>query len=98
MKKIRWTFAALIGAAALAVGTAGPGAALSPSEADCLAMGGTPDRVRGEVICVLEEEGKNPHFTETTTTSGQGNIDNKTETDTECDGTGSGKCPPGQFN
>ena len=60
-------------------------------------------RVKGEVQCVIvtEEEGKNPKFTEesTTETTGRGNIQNNDEetTTTECEGTGSGKCPPGQF-
>jgi hypothetical protein len=55
------------------------------------------DRVQGEVICVVTEEGRNPKFTSEEETTGQGNIGNKTETNTTCDGTGSGKCPPGQF-
>ena len=65
--------------------------AVSPSQAQCEAGGGTFTRSGGEVQCL--EEGKNPKFTETTT--GRGNINNKQET--ECGGTGSNKCPPGQF-
>ena len=90
--------ASAITAIGLAAGIAAPAFALSPSEQECLEAGGTPDRERGTVSCTFVEEGKNPKFTETEETTGQGNIDNKTETSTECDGTGSGKCPPGQFN
>ncbi len=77
--------------------------AQSPSQRECEAAGGTFNKSGGQVECVIveEEEGKNPKFTETTTTTttGQGNIRNKQEQeqDTECGGTGSNKCPPGQF-
>jgi hypothetical protein len=66
--------------------------AVSPSQEQCEAAGGEFDRVQGEAICT--EEGKNPKFT--STTSGRGNIGNKTS-GPDCEGTGSNKCPPGQF-
>ncbi|QRM31378.1 hypothetical protein [Microvirga sp. VF16] len=85
------SFAILASTAAFAI--APPAAwAVSPSQEQCEAQGGEFDRVNGEVICT--EEGKNPKFT--SATSGQGNIDNKTSGPV-CDGTGSDKCPPGQF-
>jgi Spy/CpxP family protein refolding chaperone len=71
--------------------------AVSPSQAECEAAGGTFDRSGGQVSCVIVEEGKNPKFTDTETTTGQGNIENKQEQDSACEPTGSGKCPPGQF-
>ncbi len=74
-----------------------PAFAVSPSQQECEAAGGTFTRTQGEVQCVIVEEGKNPKFTETTTTTGQGNAGNKPTSDEECAGTGSGKCPPGQF-
>jgi len=66
--------------------------AVSPSQEQCEAQGGTFTRDGGQVRCT--EEGKNPKFT--STTSGQGNIGNKTR-GPDCEGTGSNKCPPGQF-
>ncbi len=87
---------ALVGA--MWVVPAGPAPAVSPSEQECEAQGGTFTREKGQVSCVIVEEGKNPKFTQTDTTTGQGNIGNKQEQETECDGTGSDKCPPGQFN
>jgi hypothetical protein len=86
--------AAVTAAAALAAGSAG---AASPSQEQCEAQGGMFDRQQGQVQCVIVEEGKNDKFTEETTTTGQGNTGNKTERSSECGGTGSGKCPPGQF-
>lgn len=86
--------AAITAAAALA---AGPAGAASPSQEQCEAQGGTFDRVQGQVECVIVVEGKNPHFEAETTTTGQGNTANKTEHSKECEGTGSDKCPPGQF-
>ena len=67
--------------------------AVSPSQEECEAAGGSFDRVNGQVICVFEENVGNapPHSSAQTTeseTTGQGNTDNKTET--ECSG------PPGQ--
>lgn len=96
-RRIMMLIVATILAMTMAAGTALPAFALSPSEQACLDAGGTPDRVKGEVSCVIVEEGKNPKFTDTVTTSGQGNIGNKTHTSDVCDGTGSGMCPPGQF-
>jgi hypothetical protein len=72
--------------------------AQSPSQRECEAAGGTFTRSGGEVQCVVVDEGKNPKFTSETTTGGQGNINNKESGPTqECGGTGSNKCPPGQF-
>ncbi len=82
--------------AALTV-TAAMAFAVSPSQQQCEAQGGTFDRQNGQVSCVTTETGKNPKFTDTTTTTGQGNSGNKPTSNQECGGTGSGKCPPGQF-
>jgi hypothetical protein len=88
----------LIAAAFMALTLAAPAAfAASPSQEQCEASGGEFDRVNGKVICVKTEEGKNPKFTEETTTTGQGNSGNKPTSDSDCEGTGSDKCPPGQF-
>jgi hypothetical protein len=76
---------------------AAPAFGVSPSQTQCEAQGGTFQRSGGQVECVIVDEGKNPKFTEETTTTGQGNTSNKQEQDTACGGTGSGKCPPGQF-
>jgi hypothetical protein len=84
--------------AAMAVGASGTAFAASPSQTDCEAAGGTFERQQGQVTCVIVEEGKNPKFTDETTTTGQGNVGNKTEEEQACEPTGSGKCPPGQFN
>ncbi len=96
MKKMRIIIVGAIAAFALAI-PAGPAFAVSPSEEECVAQGGTFDRSGGQVSCVIVEEGKNPKFTDTTTTTGQGNIGNKEDTGQACEPTGSGKCPPGQF-
>jgi hypothetical protein len=72
--------------AALALGTSGAMAAQTCPD------GSEPIKDGGQRICT--EEGKNDRFTSTTT--GQGNIGNKTSGPV-CDGTGSGKCPGGQF-
>jgi hypothetical protein len=93
----RFSKAVLGGVACLAMGFGTPASAVSPSQEECEAAGGTFVRERGEVQCVIVEEGKNPRFTEETTTSGQGNIGNKQQQETDCEGTGSDKCPPGQF-
>jgi len=84
------SLAILASTAAFAIGPTAAWA-VSPSQEQCEAQGGTFTRSGGQVECV--ESGKNPKFTEETT--GQGNIGNKTAT--ECGGTGSNKCPPGQF-
>lgn len=95
------SFAILVSVASFAV--APVAWAVSPSQEECEAQGGTFSRDGGQVKCIIvdEEEGKNPKFTDTTTTTttGQGNISNKQQqSSTEvCGGTGSGKCPPGQF-
>jgi hypothetical protein len=86
-----------VATAFFALAMAVPAFAVSPSQEQCEAQGGTFDRQQGQVSCVIVEEGKNPKFTEETETTGQGNIGNKQETTTECEGTGSDKCPPGQF-
>jgi hypothetical protein len=71
--------------------------AVSPSEAECDAQQGTFTREQGEAKCVVVEEGKNTKFTDTQTDTGRGNLSNKEMDTNECGGTGSGKCPPGQF-
>jgi hypothetical protein len=53
--------------------------AVSPSQEQCEARGGTFDRNQSQVECVVVEEGKNPKFTKEETTTGQGNINNKQE-------------------
>lgn len=78
--------------------SAAPAFAESPSERECEAQNGSFDRVRGEVSCVIVEEGKNPKFEQEQTTTGRGNIENKQETSEECNRPGQDeKCPPGQF-
>ena len=97
MKRLGALATAILVAAMMAL-FAASAAAVSPSERDCEAQGGTFTRVQGEVTCVIVEEGKNPKFGEEETTTGRGNVGNKTETTTECDRPGSTeKCPPGQF-
>ncbi|MDQ3850469.1 MAG: hypothetical protein M3296_07640 [Actinomycetota bacterium] len=86
----------LMVAATTAVAAA-PAGAVSPSQQQCEAQGGTFTRDRGQAQCIIVEEGKNTRFTQETTTTGQGNINNKQQTSSECTGTGSGKCPAGQF-
>jgi hypothetical protein len=87
----------LVVAAMLVLALAAPAFAASPSQEQCEAQGGTFERTNGQVECVIVEEGKNSKFTDTETTTGQGNISNKQQQSNECGGTGSGKCPPGQF-
>ena len=95
MRKVGLLLAALMVVGVMAVS---PTAfAASPSQQQCEAQGGTFQRNGGQVECVIVDEGKNPKFTDTETTTGQGNISNKQEQSSECGGTGSGKCPPGQF-
>ena len=95
MRRISLLMAALAVMAVMAF--ASSASAASPSQTQCEAAGGTFTRSGGQVQCVVVEEGKNPKFTEETQTTGQGNIQNKQQQSTECGGTGSGKCPPGQF-
>jgi hypothetical protein len=95
MRKVGLPLAALM---AVGVLVASPVTiAASPSQEQCEAQGGTFQRSRGQVECVIVDEGKNPKFTDTTSTTGQGNIGNKQEETSARGGTGSGKCPPGQF-
>jgi len=79
----------------------GPTAALavSPSQEQCEAQGGEFTREQGTVMCVKTTEetpGNAPEFSNarrvktTETTTGQGNISNKQEQETTCEG------PPGQ--
>ena len=96
MKRLFLLFT-LLTIAALMLLPSGTGLAASPSQSQCEAQGGTFQRQNGQVTCVVVEEGKNTKFTDTSTTSGQGNVGNKTEQSSACGGTGSGKCPPGQF-
>jgi hypothetical protein len=93
-RKLLHSAAALTATLILSMLGSAPGNAASPSERECA---GTFTREQGEVQCVVVEEGKNPKFTEETETTGQGNVDNKTASSSECSGTGSNKCPPGQF-
>ena len=74
------------------------------NQQSCEAAGGTWSSDRGIKTCTIVEvdEGKNPRFACTTTEeiSGRGNLGNKSEgpfIDEEEEGTGSGKCPPGQY-
>ena len=88
----------LAGGALVIAGSVAPTTfAASPSQEQCEAQGGTFTRTNGTVNCQTTETGKNPKFTEETNTSGQGNTGNKTEQSSDCSGTGSDKCPPGQF-
>ena len=87
-----------VATALLALAMAVPAFAVSPSQQECEAQGGEFMRVRGEVSCVIVEEGKNPKFQQEETTTGRGNIENKQQQSTECDRPGqTEKCPPGQF-
>jgi hypothetical protein len=89
---------AVLAGALLAIGlSALPAAGVSPSEQQCTSTGGTFTREGGTVSCTSTTTGKNDNFSGTTDTSGQGNINNQQTTSTTCSGTGSGKCPPGQF-
>ncbi len=84
-------------AALLMMAVAVPAFAASPSEQACTDQGGTFTSSQGTKTCTVTVEGKNSNFTDTTQTSGQGNTGNKPQTSDTCGGTGSGKCPPGQF-
>ncbi len=96
MRRLAVLPAALAATAAMALGVSTAGA-VSPSQQECEAAGGQFQRVNGQTQCVTVQEGKNSNFTQETTTTGQGNTSNKQQQDTTCSGTGSGKCPPGQF-
>ena len=101
IRRISLLVVAAVLAATMVVATAAPAFAVSPSQEQCEAQGGTFTRSGGQVECVIVEEGKNPKFTDTETTTVQGNISNKQEQEQEqeqaCEPTGSEKCPPGQF-
>jgi hypothetical protein len=97
MSLSRKAAAILVGGLLAIAGSAVPASAASPSQEQCEAQGGTFQRTNGQVECVIVDEGKNPKFTDTETTTGQGNISNKQEQEQACEPTGSGKCPPGQF-
>ena len=98
IKRISLLMVAALMAAMMMVATAAPAFAISPSEQACIDRGGHFERVNGQTQCVVTEEGKNKNFTQETTTTGQGNEGNKTESKDVCTGTGSGKCPHGQFS
>ncbi len=103
----------LVATALLVLALAVPAFAASPSQRECEAQNdpatgttATFNRDGGEVTCtvVTTEEGKNTRFSEETTTTekSRGNLSNEPQAEevpptTECAGTGSGKCPPGQF-
>jgi hypothetical protein len=87
----------LVVAALFMLALAVPAFAASPSQTQCEADGGTFASQNGTKSCTTTTEGKNDKFTDTNVTSGQGNTDNKTQTSDTCGGTGSAKCPPGQF-
>jgi hypothetical protein len=82
-----------LSAALFAFGTSSA-VAVSPSQEECEAAGGTFDRINGEVICITSDEenvGKSTNSqttTTTTTTTGQGNTGNKTEQTSDCSGPG----------
>jgi hypothetical protein len=87
----------LVVAALFMLALAVPAFAASPSQTQCEGSGGTFSSQNGTKTCTTTTEGKNTKFTDTNVTSGQGNTGNKTQTSDTCGGTGSAKCPPGQF-
>ncbi len=88
----------LVVAALLMMALSVPAFAVSPSQEECERQGGTFTKERGQVQCVIVEEGKNPKFQEEETTTGRGNIENKQQKEEECIRPGqTEKCPPGQF-
>jgi hypothetical protein len=94
---------ALVVAALFMMALAVAAFAASPSQRECEAQNdanttATFDRAQGQVSCNVVEEGKNPKFTSEQETTGQGNIENREVVEPEeCEPTGSGKCPGGQF-
>jgi hypothetical protein len=89
----------LVVAALFMMALAVPAFAASPSETQCTDSGGTFSRDGGNVSCTTTVEGKNKNFTDTNTQESNGTLNNDpqfSESDV-CAGTGSGKCPPGQF-
>jgi hypothetical protein len=97
LKRIGLLVMAVMLAAAILVLTASA-TAVSPSEEQCKAQGGTFERSQGQVECVIAEEGRNPKFEQEETTTGRGNISNEQEISSDCNRPGATeKCPPGQF-
>ena len=86
-------------AALFVVALALPAFAVSPSQTACEADGGTFLRSGGEVSCTYVVVGKNKKFTDTSTQESNGTLNNDPQYSESqaCGGTGSGKCPPGQF-
>ena len=74
-----------------------PAFAVSPSQQECEAAGGTFTRTQGEVQCVIVEEGKNPKFTQETSKKGSFQSSHEEE-DLGCSEANPGNsCPRGQF-
>jgi len=103
VKKIGVLIAALLAGGALAVFAIPAIAGNSPSEQLCDQQGGTYTSVQGEKQCIVpttenagNSQSDNAHqFTDTTTTSGQGNYSPQpSTTTTSCAGP---PCPAGQF-
>jgi hypothetical protein len=79
-----------------------PAQAVSPSESQCIASGGTFDKTNGTDTCTFStttnvgNSTNSQTTTSTDTTSGQGNTGNKTQTSSTCTGpgnsTGSSHC------
>jgi hypothetical protein len=86
---VKRTVAAAIISVTLAVAALAPAFAVSPSQEECEAGGGTFTREKGEVTCSTNV-GNSPN-SQTVDEGGQGNLDNK-ET---CSGPGNStaKCP-----
>jgi phosphate-selective porin len=90
----------LVAAALVALALSAPVALAAPTlPAGC-------EKVKGQIVCEVVVEGKNPQgkFDETTTTTTQGNLTNFSPTpqgvgvEEECNRPGqTEKCPPGQF-
>jgi len=87
----------LLVAAALLVATMAMAGLAGPAFADC-------NKVKGQWICTETVPGKNKNFSETTTTTTQGNLTNFSPkpqgvgTKEDCNRPGqTEKCPPGQF-
>ena len=87
----------LLMVAALLVSTLAIGAVAGPAFADC-------KKVKGQWTCTETVPGKNKNFSETTTTTTQGNLTNfsptpqGTGTKEKCNRPGATEqCPPGQF-
>jgi hypothetical protein len=107
MRKLMTALALVLMVAATLVVGAGSAGADGHNKNSCETSGGTwTNGPGGHKSCVypeVTEDGKNDNFSCTTqeTTEGHGNLDNRTDSSTEqtdSEGTGSGKCPPGQFS